>query len=103
MFIDREAFILDFQRREFNGQFCSPALVNAVCAVGALMSSDELVRGSADRFSETAENILLGHGMRSAHSTSVQALLCCAFFEIGRGNIFKCWMYSGKHSSTSPG
>ncbi|KAJ1323409.1 hypothetical protein MN608_11564 [Microdochium nivale] len=50
MFIDREAFILDFRSRAFGGQFCS-----------------------------TAKSLLFGPGMSTPYTTSVQALLCCGF------------------------
>ncbi|KAI1847281.1 hypothetical protein JX265_013994 [Neoarthrinium moseri] len=95
MFIDREAFILDYQRRSFDSQFCSSALVNAVCSVGALMSSKPDVKQRARLFAQTAVELVMSHGIATSHTTTVQTLLCSAFFEIGAGNISKGWLLSG--------
>lgn len=102
MFIDRQAFILDFQRRAFDGQFCSSALINAVCSIGALMSTDSQIRKKATAFSKMAVQMVMDHGLDSLHTTSVQTLLCCAFYEIGNGNLSKGWLYSGEASKDIP-
>ena len=96
MFIDREAFILDFRNKAFSSQFCSLALINAICSIGALMSTIPETLASAEPFAECASNILLSRGLNSPHMTSVQALLCCAFYEIGSGNLSRAWLFSGK-------
>ncbi|ETS87475.1 hypothetical protein PFICI_01303 [Pestalotiopsis fici W106-1] len=95
MFIDREAFIMDYQRRSFDSQFCSSALINAVCSIGALMSTDPDIRQRASHYSQQAINMVMSHGLVTPHTTSVQTLLCCAFYEIGAGNLSKGWLFSG--------
>ncbi|KAH7028201.1 fungal-specific transcription factor domain-containing protein [Microdochium trichocladiopsis] len=105
MFIDREAFILDFRTGTFGGQFCSSALVHAISSIGALMTppspgsaaaSSATVCGEESRnHAEAATRILLGPGLSTPHTTSVQALLCCGFYEIGQGNFSQGWLYSG--------
>jgi len=96
MFIDREAFIVDYMNVDDFGQYCSPALVFAICAMGALMSPNVPVKQQANDFSTTAQRLLFQNGLGTPHITSVQALLCCAFYEVGRGDFSKGWLYSGE-------
>lgn len=95
MFIDREAFVQDYQRRSFDSQFCSAALINAVCSIGALMSPNPDIRKRASYYSHQAIDMIMNHGLVTPHTTSVQTLLCCAFFEIGAGNLSRAWLLSG--------
>lgn len=97
MFIDREAFVQDYQRRSFDSQFCSSALIKAVCSIGALMSPDPDLRKRASYYSQQAIDMVMNHGLVTPHTTSVQTLLCCAFFEIGAGNLSKAWLLSGEY------
>lgn len=96
MFIDREAFILDFQGRQFSGQFCSSALVYAMCSIGASMSPESSDRGDAMMYADTALSSVFSHGLATPHFTTLQALLCCAFYKLGTGNLSEAWLYSGK-------
>jgi hypothetical protein len=59
------------------------------------MSSDPKVRETADHFSVLAQDSLSAQGPWVPEIYSVQALLCCAFYEVGQGNTSKGWMYSG--------
>ena len=67
MFIDREAFIMDYQKRSLNGQFCSSALVNAVCSIGALMSTDPSIKEGASEYSKAALDEIMSHGLSKEH------------------------------------
>lgn len=96
MFINREAFLREFELNPIDGQFCSPALVNIICALGALMSSDPDFRALSTGFAAAAEDLVVKQDMGSPCVTSVQALLCCGCYEAGRGNLSKGWLYSGK-------
>ncbi|KAI0113096.1 fungal-specific transcription factor domain-containing protein [Daldinia grandis] len=95
MFIDRECFVQEFDRDPINSEFCSPSLIYAASALGALMSHDADTRALASKFVGYAEDILVRQGLVVPTITSVQALLCCAYYEVGKGNLSKGWMYSG--------
>ncbi|KAK8233202.1 fungal-specific transcription factor domain-containing protein [Phyllosticta capitalensis] len=85
MFIYREAFIRDHYQC---GEYWSPSLLYSICALG----SDGDV---SERFFAAAESILMVSGLEKPCLTTVQAFLCMAFFEIGRGNLSKGWNFSG--------
>ncbi|KAL0935437.1 transcription factor [Colletotrichum truncatum] len=95
MFIDREAFISEFEENPVDGDFCSPPLIYSAAAIGALMSKDPEIRAKADAYNANAQNILMNEGLNAPRPTSVQALLCCAYYEVGRGNISRGWLLSG--------
>ncbi|CAK7234996.1 hypothetical protein SBRCBS47491_009140 [Sporothrix bragantina] len=96
MFIDREAFVQEYDQNPVNGEFCSEPLVYAICAIGALMSPDPDTRAISGSFATSAQDILLAKDMLGVpRVTSVQALLCCAYYEVGRGNLSKGWLFSG--------
>ncbi|KAF9869953.1 transcription factor [Colletotrichum karsti] len=95
MFIDREAFVAEFEDNPIDGDFCSIPLIYAAAAIGALMSKDLNIRGRAQTFAEIAQHILTTEGLNAPRPTSVQALLCCGYYEIGQGNISRGWMFAG--------
>lgn len=95
MFIDREAFIQEFEDNPIDGDFCSPPLIYAAAAVGALMSTDPEVKATSSGFAEIAQSILLTDELGVPRPTSVQALLCLAYYEVGQGNMSKGWLFSG--------
>lgn len=95
MIVDQDAFLKDFLSNPHTGVNCSPSLVYALCGLGALMSSDSKIRGFANQFSVLAQDALTSAGSWVPHTTSIQALLCCALFEFGQNKVSKGWMYSG--------
>lgn len=95
MFIYREAFFLDYKARHYGGRYCSSALVYAMCALGSTISTDPMISCMQDVFREKAHQLLLPFEFTRPLLTSVQALLCLAFVEIGRGNMSQGWLYSG--------
>jgi hypothetical protein len=95
MIVDRDTLLIDYSNAAYSDKSCSPVLVYSICALGALMSSDPKVRETADHFSVLAQDSLSAQGPWVPEMSSVQALLCCAFYEVGRGNASKGWMYSG--------
>lgn len=98
MFIPREQFLLDFQNNPGNGQFCSPPLIHAICAIGACMSTNPSIKEYAPEFSVAAHRLLFPQGLGTPHLTSVQALLCCAFYELSKGDFSRAWIFSGMAS-----
>ena len=65
-------------------------------AIGALMSPNPITRQHAEEFSAAARKILFESGLQTPHITTVQSLLCCAFYELGKGEFSNGWLYSGK-------
>lgn len=96
MFIDREAFVQEFEDNPVDGNFCSPPLIYACAALGALMSKDPEIRPRAQEFADTAQTILTTDELGVSRPTSVQAWLCLAYFEVGLSNMSKSWLYTGE-------
>ncbi|KAF7552800.1 hypothetical protein G7Z17_g4101 [Cylindrodendrum hubeiense] len=95
MFIYREGFLRDHLGDRVNCKYWSSALLLSICALGTLMSTDEEDRRSSEQFFTAAESILMVTGMTMPSIVTVQAFLCLAFYEIGRGNLSKGWGFSG--------
>ncbi|KXH42114.1 hypothetical protein CNYM01_05773 [Colletotrichum nymphaeae SA-01] len=103
MFIYREAFLRDHFNNDDgegdanngrnNRKYWSPALLLSICALGALVSLD--TKASSERFFLAAESIIMVTGLTRPSVATVQAFLCLALYEIGRGNLSKGWGYSG--------
>jgi hypothetical protein len=79
---------------------CALALVYAMCALGALMSSDLIVRDMADHYATIAQSIFMQQGTLLPDTNTLQALLCCAFYSAGKGDVSKSWQYSGNYEPT---
>ncbi|KZL64436.1 transcription factor [Colletotrichum tofieldiae] len=93
MFIYREAFLRDHFGDRKNGKYWSPALLLSICALGALVGMETKAR--SERFFLAAESIVMVTGLTRPSVATVQAFLCLALYEIGRGNSSKGWGYSG--------
>ncbi|KAJ0344896.1 hypothetical protein COL154_006991 [Colletotrichum chrysophilum] len=100
MFIYREAFLRDHFGDRKNGKYWSSALLLSICALGALVSLD--TKDSSDQFFLAAESIVMVTGLTRPSIATVQAFLCLAFYEIGRGNLSKGWGYSGEIEQKAP-
>lgn len=95
MFVYREAFLEDYFDNAYGGKYCSQPLVYAVCALGATRSSDAEVRSKAQLLAKCAQEAILTHCLDSPTITTVQALLCIAFHELGQGSASLGWLFSG--------
>ncbi len=95
MFIYREAFLRDHFGGYEDRKYWSASLLFAVCALGLLMRTAHDEREASERFFAAAESILLVSGFAHPCITTVQAFLCLAYYEIGRGNLSKGWGFSG--------
>ncbi|WQF86613.1 hypothetical protein CDEST_11627 [Colletotrichum destructivum] len=96
MFIYREAFLRDHfghDRDRERAKYWSPALLLSICALGALVGIETKAR--SERFFLAAESIVMVTGLTRPSVATVQAFLCLALYEIGRGNSSKGWGYSG--------
>ncbi|KAK4076582.1 transcriptional regulator family: Fungal Specific TF [Trichoderma aggressivum f. europaeum] len=95
MFVYREAFLRDHFGDRKNCNYWSAALLMALCALGAMVASDDKQRRLSDQFFLAAESIIMVSGLAKPSIPTVQAFLCLAFYEIGRGNLSKGWSFSG--------
>lgn len=95
--VDRDAFLADFSVDSGCGSSspCSPALLYSICALGALMSHDQNINELADLFSASAEEAIADAPFGRASILTSQAMMLCAVFESGTGNVSKAWIYSG--------
>ncbi|KAF5258444.1 hypothetical protein FOXYS1_10981 [Fusarium oxysporum] len=81
MFIYREAFLRDHFGDRQSCKYWSSGLVLSICALGLLMSPNAVQRRAM-------------YGFARPSIATVQAFLCLAFYEIGRGNMSKGWGFS---------
>lgn len=95
MFIYREAFLRDHFSNAGHRPYWSGALLFAMCSLGLLMMPGKEERAASESFFAAAETILLVSGISQPCITTVQAFLCLALYEIGRGNLSKGWGFSG--------
>lgn len=99
MFVYREAFLEDYLGEAYGGKYWSFPLVFSVCALGAAHSDDRSVATKAHLLARCAQEIIITDGFSKPQVTSIQALLCLAFHELGQGNATQGWMFSGKPST----
>ncbi|TDZ41424.1 putative transcriptional regulatory protein [Colletotrichum trifolii] len=95
MFIDREAFLTDFEENPVEGEFCSPPLIFGCAALGALMSKDPEIKSKAQAFAETAQHILTTEGLNCPRPITVQAFLLVGYYEAGIGQLSRGWLSAG--------
>lgn len=93
--IHRDTLLHDQFRDTSDNKIRSLALINAVCALGALTSSDKDTKDLADSFCASAENAVMQGILWDPHITYIQALFCCSIYEAGKGEVSKSWMLSG--------
>lgn len=100
IFVHRESFLYAFFNHSENAyadsHYCSPELVYAMCAVGSRLSP-ELAAVSDEYYERSKEQLLrLVFDERCpARITTVQALFCLAFYELGKGDNEIAWYLSG--------
>lgn len=96
MFINREAFLLDYMNYAYQGRYCSLQLVYAICALASLQSTNPLIKRKASTFRQLAYDSLGPLHQIPTGMTAVQALLCLAYLELGFGNVSSAWLLSGQ-------
>ncbi|WBW71129.1 DNA-binding transcription factor [Schizosaccharomyces osmophilus] len=95
MYINREAFLLDYYHHYHDGRYCSEHLLYAMCALGSRMAPEPEVVNSSDKYYRLSWDTLMEYGLGRPHITSVQCLLCLGFYDIGMGNNSLGWLLSG--------
>lgn len=93
MFIYREAFLRDHFGNRNASIYWSSALLTSICTLGLLMAGDDTDRKFSDQYFLATETIVVVSGLTYPSIPTVQAFLCLAFYEIGRGNFSKGWGY----------
>ena len=96
-FIDGPTLLGDFFHDKYKGKFWSYPLLYAICCLGARISPEPNVSKTADSLGRCVHEMLSIRSLESPHATTVQALLCLAYVELGVGNNTKGWMLSGKY------
>lgn len=103
-FIHRESFLYYFMNNDFENNFVSEELIYSMSALGARMSQNPELRAKADHYYETAIGIVFQSNadpnlntvnLNSASVTRMQALLCLAIYDIGKGRLTSGWLLSG--------
>lgn len=100
IFLHRESFLYGFFNHAENNyedsHYCSIELIYAMCAVGCRLTSD--LQDMAEVYYEKSKYALLQlvfDEQSVPRITTVQALLCLAFYELGKGNNQIGWYLSG--------
>lgn len=100
IFLHRESFLYGFfnhAKNDYQGSpYCSVELIYAMCAVGSRLSSDlQPMSEEYYKKSKTALLKLVFDDHSVARITTVQALFCLAFYELGKGDTQLAWYFSG--------
>ncbi|OAL45864.1 PLP-dependent transferase [Pyrenochaeta sp. DS3sAY3a] len=95
MFIYREAFLSDYYDNAYRGQYWSYPLLYSMCALGAPHSDRAETRSKNHLLAKCAQEVILCHCLTKPSPTTIQALLCLAFHEVGQGNASQGWLFSG--------
>lgn len=94
LFVFREAFLLDFFNPESNGVYSSAELVNAICAIGALVSLDPTIREKSEKFYADSREALMNLA-DSPSISSFQSYLLLGLYDVYNGRINRGWILSG--------
>jgi hypothetical protein len=95
LFVYREAFLSDYYDNVHGGRYWSFALVYSMCALGAPHSNHADIREKKHLLAKCAQEIIMTHCLTKPSPTTIQALLCLAFHEVGQGNASQGWLFSG--------
>lgn len=100
IFVHRESFLYgfftDYQDGYEHSRYCSFELVYAVAAIGSRLSPE--LRSKSAEYFETARIEVLNKIFQQSYTaeiTTVQTLMCLAFYELGNGNFSSAWYFSG--------
>ncbi|CCC70301.1 hypothetical protein NCAS_0E02310 [Naumovozyma castellii] len=100
IFVHRESFLYGFFNHSENNykdsHYCSEELIYAMCAVGSRLTPE--LQDMSEIYYEKSKSTLLELVFDEnsvAKITTVQALLCLAFYELGKGNNQLAWYFSG--------
>ncbi|KAH7109091.1 fungal-specific transcription factor domain-containing protein [Dendryphion nanum] len=95
MFIYREAFLSDYYDNTYGGRYWSYPLLYSMCALGAPHSHSAKIQAKNHVLARSAQEMIISHCLTNPSPTTIQALLCLAFHEVGQGNASQGWLFSG--------
>lgn len=100
IFVHRESFLYGFFNHAKNNyadsHYCSTELIYAMCAIGSRLSPE--LQDMSEWYYEQSKKTLLKlvfDEQNNASITTVQALFCLAFYELGKGCNQLAWYFSG--------
>ncbi|KAK5960288.1 Tea1p PWA37_002358 [Arxiozyma heterogenica] len=100
IFVHRESFLYGFFNHAKNNyadsHYCSTELIYAMCAIGSRLSPE--LQNMSEWYYEQSKKTLLKlvfDEQNTASITTVQALFCLAFYELGKGCNQLAWYFSG--------
>ncbi|XDT19320.1 Fungal specific transcription factor domain [Nakaseomyces glabratus] len=100
VFVHRESFLYGFfvhaNDNYKNSQYCSEELIYAMSAIGSRLSPE--IMHLSESYYEKSKKALLDivfDEKSVPRITTVQALFCLAFYELGKGNMQMAWYFSG--------
>ncbi|KAG0672096.1 Ty enhancer activator [Maudiozyma exigua] len=100
IFVHRESFLYGFfndaKDNYASSHYCSIELIYAMCAVGSRL--DPALQHMSEVYYEKSKSMLLALVFDEnsiARITTVQALFCLAFYELGKGQNQQAWYFSG--------
>lgn len=100
IFVHRESFLYGFFNHAKNNyadsHYCSTELIYAMCAIGSRLSPE--LQNMSEWYYEQSKKTLLKlvfDEHSTASITTVQALFCLAFYELGKGCNQLAWYFSG--------
>ncbi|CAB4254858.1 similar to Saccharomyces cerevisiae YOR337W TEA1 Ty1 enhancer activator required for full levels of Ty enhancer-mediated transcription [Maudiozyma barnettii] len=100
IFVHRESFLYGFfndaKDNYASSHYCSIELIYAMCAVGCRLAPE--LRNMSEVYYEKSKSMLLALVFDEnsiARITTVQALFCLAFYELGKGQNQQAWYFSG--------
>ncbi|SMN20734.1 similar to Saccharomyces cerevisiae YOR337W TEA1 Ty1 enhancer activator required for full levels of Ty enhancer-mediated transcription [Maudiozyma saulgeensis] len=100
IFVHRESFLYGFfndaKDNYASSHYCSIELIYAMCAVGCRLAPD--LQNMSEVYYEKSKSMLLALVFDEnsiARITTVQALFCLAFYELGKGQNQQAWYFSG--------
>lgn len=100
LFIHRDSFLTEFfdLRNENNkgmqSMYCSEDLVYSIVALSSKISNTQQVVLESSKYYDKAKKIIFDK-LRVPTITTIQSLLCLAFYDLGEGNNSSAWLLSG--------
>lgn len=96
-YVDKKRFFDEFHRKtedEIVGEFCSEDLIYALSAIGAKLSSNELLQKKSKDYYTAAKKMIFSEKYLHPCFTTIQSLLYLSIYD-NTYNDSSCWMLSG--------
>lgn len=94
----REAFLRHHFSDRVRCRYWSSAVLLSLCTLETLKSPEKRHRESSAQSFSAAKSILMVSDLTKPSTVTFRSFLCLAYYEIGRGNLFKGWGFSDTFS-----